>query len=105
MAYDKILPRVEDNRESDEIYSAGWWGNRTPEELRDIIKRGFAGGAEFKGALAESERRAAEAMRRLRDAAAAEAEERKRLTVYLAMAVLIATVVGIASAAKWLFMT
>jgi len=50
-----------------EPYSAEWWQGRTAAELRDIIKRGFGTGQAFDGAVVESERRAREATRRLRD--------------------------------------
>ena len=50
-----------------EPYSAEWWQGRTAAELRDIIKRGFGTGQAFDGAVLESERRAREATRRLRD--------------------------------------
>ena len=59
-------------------YSVAWWESRTAEELRDIINRGFAGGQEFTGAVAEVERRARAETRRLRDLAAAEALARKK---------------------------
>lgn len=64
--------------DSHEPYSVGWWESRTPTELRDIINRGFAGGPEFPGAIAEIERRAREETRRLRDLAAAEDLDRTR---------------------------
>lgn len=64
--------------DSQEPYSVAWWESRTPEQLRDIINRGFAGGPEFKGAVAEVERRAREETRRLRELAAAEALSRKK---------------------------
>ena len=99
MTFEKTLPVAEEAPQMSEIYSVEWWQSRSAEDLRDIIKRGFSGGAEFSGAVAESERRASEAMRRLRDAASVERRQRKRLTLYLALAVIVATVVGIASAA------
>ena len=61
-----------------ETFSAEWWQNRTGEELRDIIKRGFAGGEAFQGAVAEAERRGREVTQRLRAEAAIEAERRKK---------------------------
>ena len=102
MAYDKLLYAGED-AQADEIHSAEWWESRTPEELRAIIDLGFAGGVAFNGAIAESERRAGQEMSRLREGAIAEVRERRKLTVYLALAVVIAAVVGVLSAEKWLF--
>ena len=58
--------------------SVAWWESRSAEELRDIIKRGFAGGPEFPGAVAEVERRARVETRRLREQAAAEAVSRRK---------------------------
>ena len=63
--------------EAVEPYSAAWWELRTAEELRDIINRGFSGGGAFQAAVAETERRAREATRRLRDSAARDAMTRK----------------------------
>lgn len=59
-----------------EPYSAEWWQARTPNELRDIIKRGFGLGQAYDGAVLETERRTREAMRRIRDQAE-QAEQRK----------------------------
>jgi len=64
--------------DSHEPYSVDWWESRTATQLRDIINRGFAGGPEFPGAVAEIERRAREETRRLRELAAAEALNRTR---------------------------
>ena len=78
-----------------ETFSAAWWQNRTAEELSDIIKRGFAGGEAFQGAVAEAERRGREATQRLREAAAVEAERRKnrmRIVGLAALATLIVLV-------------
>ena len=60
-----------------EPYSAEWWQHRSAEELRDIIKRGFSGGEAFRGAVSETERRAREETRRLRDMAARQADRRR----------------------------
>jgi hypothetical protein len=73
-----------------ETFSAEWWQNRTAEELRDIIKRGFAGGEAFQGAVAEAERRGREATQRLREAAAIDAERRKKRVRMIAGAVVAA---------------
>jgi hypothetical protein len=82
-----------------EQFSAAWWALRSPEELRDIIKRGFAGGDAFKGAVAEAERRAREATSRLREAAAVDAARRKKLlktatTIGLSTLAVIALILG-----------
>ena len=61
-----------------EPYSVAWWESRTATQLRDIIKRGFAGGPEFPGAVAEIERRARVETSRLRELAAIEALNRAR---------------------------
>lgn len=61
-----------------EPFSVTWWEGRTAEQLRDIIKRGFAGGQVFQDAVAEAERRAREETTRLRAIAAIEAVSRKR---------------------------
>ena len=82
-----------------EPFSAAWWEGRTAEELRDIIKRGFAGGEAFQGAVDETERRAREETRRLREAAAIEAESRRKRKKVIVMAS-VATIA--ASAGVWL---
>jgi outer membrane protein TolC len=64
--------------DSHEPYSVDWWESRTATQLRDIIKRGFAGGPEFPGAVAEIERRARVETSRLRELAALEALNRTR---------------------------
>jgi hypothetical protein len=64
-----------------EAYSPAWWRNRTSEELRDIINRGFAGGDLFAGAAAESARRSNEA-RRLAEQEAAELSQARRRRVF-----------------------
>ena len=80
MTMNETLAVVEtrDAPESVEPYSVAWWESRTAEELRDIIKRGFAGGQVFQAANAEIERRAREETRRLRDQAAAAALARRK---------------------------
>jgi hypothetical protein len=69
---------------------SAWWESRTPDELREIIKRGFGGGETYDRAVAETERRAREAMRRMRaeSDAVARREARKRM-VTLAAAIAI----------------
>ena len=86
--------------DAQETFSAAWWEARTAEELRDIINRGFAGGGTFHGAVAETERRAREATRRLRDAAVASASRRKRMKV-AAIGALASVAVIAASAGVW----
>ena len=81
-----------------EPYSVAWWESRTPEDLRDIINRGFAGGPMFKAANAEIERRAREEVKRLREIAALERERRNRLLLRLAGAV-----AALAIALMWIF--
>jgi hypothetical protein len=84
-------------------YSATWWENRTAEELRDIIKRGFAGGLTFDAAVAETERRAREMTKRLREAAVAEAEGRRKRKRVIVLGTLTATAITIgAYASMWL---
>ena len=78
-----------------EPYSAAWWEQRTTVELREIIKRGFGVGQAFDGAVAETERRAREAMRRVRDQAGAEVQQKEKsrlLVLGTILAVLIALV-------------
>jgi hypothetical protein len=84
-----------------EHLSAAWWEARSAEELRDIIKRGFAGGEAFQGAVAEAERRAREATRRLREEAAAAAIIRRKRLKMIAIGALGAVAVSGASAGIW----
>lgn len=81
-------------------YSAEWWEGRTAEELRDIIKRGFSGGLAFQGAVSETERRAREETRRLRAAAAVEAERRTRRNRVIVLGTVAAVAIS-ASAGIW----
>lgn len=69
---------VRDAAGSKEIHSVAWWESRTAEQLRGIIKRGFAGGPDFPAAVTEMERRAREGSRRLHEAAATEAASRSK---------------------------
>ena len=78
MTADQKFAVITARRESLEPFSVAWWESRTAEQLRDIINRGFAGGPEFPGAVAEIERRAREETRRLRELAATEALRRKK---------------------------
>jgi hypothetical protein len=80
MATDEIFAVLgkDSTIESQEQFSAAWWQRRSAEELRDIIKRGFAGGDAFQGAVAETERRARDVTQRLRESAAVEAEARRK---------------------------
>ena len=87
--------------EAKEPFSAAWWECRTAEELRDIIKRGFAGGQAFEDAVAEAERRARVETRRLREAAAQEAASRHRRNLLILGAAGIASAIAIA--AMWIF--
>ncbi|HEX5238845.1 MAG TPA: hypothetical protein VFW39_10335 [Sphingomicrobium sp.] len=64
---DTVKPH--DSGAAPEPYSAEWWQERSATELRDIIKHGFRLGAAYDGAVAETERRAREATRRMRDQA------------------------------------
>jgi hypothetical protein len=84
-----------DATESHEPYSVAWWETRTAEDLRDIVNRGFASGQAFRGAIAETERRARQETRRLREVAAAEAlSRRKRNEIFWGVA---ASVLAIAA--------
>jgi hypothetical protein len=87
--------------EAAEPYSAAWWQRRTAEELRDIIKRGFSGGQAFHGAVSETERRAREETRRLRDVAAVEAERRRKRRRVIILGAFAATVTIAACAGVW----
>lgn len=76
MKLDESLPQTDGDRapKENELHSTDWWAKRTPEELRNIIRRGFSGGPAFEGAVAEAERRARGETSRLREEAAIEAE-------------------------------
>lgn len=103
MAIEDTLAAAETNilDEANKPQSVAWWQKRTAEELRDIIKRGFAGGQAFQTAVAEAERRAREETRRLREIAAVEAARRSRRN---RLVLGIAGAGGaIALAAMWLF--
>jgi hypothetical protein len=62
--------------EAPELFSARWWECLSPEDLRDIIKRGYNVGPAYDGAIAETERRAREALKRLRES---EIESQRRI--------------------------
>lgn len=90
-----------DDGEADQP-SAEWWRRRSPEEIRDLINRGFAGGELFAAATAEMARRSGEARRAAEQEAMALAEagrrrmwKRRILFVLLSLS-LIATFVTIA---------
>jgi hypothetical protein len=82
-------------------YSAEWWQARSATELREIIKHGFRLGSAYDGAIAETERRAREATRRVRDQALAESRKRARIRA----AVLAAAFVIFATALIWLWVS
>jgi hypothetical protein len=81
-------------------YSAEWWESRTAAELRDIIKHGFRQGHVYDCAVAETERRAREAVRRLRqeESATKQRNAKARLAV---LAAVLAIVVGV-GLVEWL---
>ena len=58
-------------------YSVTWWENSTAEELRDIIKRGFAGGLRSR-ARGRDRAPGAREQRRLREVAAVQAAARRK---------------------------
>jgi hypothetical protein len=64
--------------EEPELFSAEWWQMLSAEELRDIIKRGYGIGPAYDGAIAETERRAREALRRVRES---ESVSRHRIAI------------------------
>ena len=78
-------------------YSAEWWENRTASELREIIKLGFGVGQAYDGAVIETERRAREATRRLRD----EVEQERMKNRIMALAVMLAILV-VAMIVTWI---
>jgi hypothetical protein len=61
-----------------ELFSAEWWQVLSAEELRDIIKRGYGVGPAYDGAVAETERRAREALKRVRES---ESASRHRIAI------------------------
>jgi CHASE3 domain sensor protein len=75
-------------------YSAEWWESRTAAELRDIIKHGFRHGHVYDCAVAETERRAREAVRRLRQEESA-TEQRNARTRLVVLAAVLAIVIGV----------
>jgi hypothetical protein len=83
-----------------ELLSAEWWQDRTTVELRDIIKRGFSLGPTYDGAVAETERRAREALRRIRDHNDSTARRNAKLRlIVLGVVLAIVLVVGLV---EWL---
>jgi hypothetical protein len=104
MALDEVIGgtgTADDLGDPRETFTVAWWQNRSAEELKDIIKRGFAGGDAFKGAVAEAERRGREATQRLRQAAAVEAERRQKRMRVIGLVAFAALLVLIS--AGWLF--
>ena len=75
-------------------YSAEWWESRTAAELRDIIKHGFRQGHVYDCAVAETERRAREAVRRLRqeESATKQRNAKARLAVLAAVLAIVVAV-------------
>ena len=64
--------------EEPELFSAEWWQVLSAEELRDIIKRGYGVGPAYDGAVAETERRAREALKLVRES---ESASRHRIAI------------------------
>lgn len=81
-------------------YSAEWWEQRSTVELREIIKRGFALGQAFDGAVAETERRAREATRRVRDEAGVEVQRKAKNRLLILGGILAALILIVIAA--WL---
>ena len=75
-------------------YSTEWWESRTAAELRDIIKHGFRQGHVYDCAVAETERRAREAVRRLRqeESATKQRNAKARLAVLAAVLAIVVAV-------------
>ena len=91
------LALAPDAGDARELYSAAWWQRQSPDQLRDIINRGFAGGQVFRDAVAEAERRAREETKRLRAVAVAEAlrqSKRKQILWGAASSLLIIAALG-----------
>lgn len=103
MTFNETLAATATNApdQAPEPYSAAWWDKRSAEELRDIIKRGFAGGQAFQGAVSETERRAREETRRLRDLAVVEAEHRRKRKKAMVLVTITAAVTIAACAGLW----
>jgi len=83
-----------DRVEAVEPYSPAWWQNRSTEELRALLDRGF-GSAAFEGATAETERRAREDLRAQDDAAETMAEQKKSLRLKILEALLLGCLIAI----------
>ena len=75
-----------------EPYSAAWWQARTTAELREIIKHGFRHGLPYEMAVAETERRARDALRRVREEERATEHWNAKLRLMVLAAVLAAVV-------------
>jgi hypothetical protein len=83
-----------------------WWQSLSPDELRDMINRGFAGGDLFTGATAEAERRSRETRRATEKEAAVSRLERTRARrKTLVLAVLVAVSMGATLGTLWVVIT
>ena len=87
-----IAPSVSGAEAAADPYSAEWWQSRTAGELRDIIKQSFRLGQAYDCAVAETERRAREAVRRLREAESATERRNAKMRLLVLAAVLVAVV-------------
>jgi hypothetical protein len=85
-----VAPNEAVSQAAHEPFSAEWWQERTTTELRDIIKRGFGLGPAYDGAVAETERRARETLRRVRDEQDATARRNAKLRLMVLSGILAA---------------
>jgi len=72
-------PEVQRAENGPEPYSEAWWHERSAEELRLIMSRGFKLGTAFDGATAEAERRARERLHNDEEVAVATDVHNKRM--------------------------
>ncbi|HET7606894.1 MAG TPA: hypothetical protein VFK28_12610 [Sphingomicrobium sp.] len=77
-----------------ECFSRAWWHDRSHEELREFLDRGF-GSAGFEGATAEAERRAREQRRAEDEAARQMAARKKSLRLGILEALLLGCLVAV----------